>query len=92
MALDLFLDFCARFTSYFRGGLGGVADRVPTLQPLRPPPGISGQALHVGKLVVTCRCPWRVYTVQYALVSSACKTTHRNMILAVERDVKNNNK
>ena len=26
--------------------------------------------------------------MQYALVSSTCKTTHRNMSLAVERDVK----
>ena len=26
--------------------------------------------------------------MQYALVSSTCKTTHRNITLAVERDVK----
>ena len=28
--------------------------------------------------------------MQYALVSSTCKTTHRNMTLAVERNVKTN--
>ena len=30
--------------------------------------------------------------MQYALVSSTCKTTHCNMTLAVERDVKTTNK
>ena len=30
--------------------------------------------------------------MQYALVSSTCKTTRRNMTLAVERDVKATNK
>ena len=28
------------------------------------------------------------FTVQHALVSSTCKTTRRNMTLAVDRDVK----
>ena len=36
------------------------------LQPLRPPVRISGRALHVGKLVVTCRCP-----VVYSAVCTA---------------------
>ena len=30
--------------------------------------------------------------MQYALVSSTCKTTRRNMTLAVERDVKTTNR
>ena len=30
----------------------------------------------------------RWFTVQYALVSSTCKTTRRKMTLAVERDIK----
>ena len=37
------------------GGLGGVVVRV-LLQPLRLLVRISARALHVGKLVVTCRC------------------------------------
>ena len=43
-------------------------------------------ALHVGKLVVTCRCP-----VVYSAVCTGflhLLTTHRNMTLVVEDDIK----
>ena len=39
------------------GGLGGVAVKSALFQPLRSPVRILALALHVEKLVVTCRCP-----------------------------------
>ena len=39
------------------GGARWCSSYGSRLQPLRPSVRILGQALHVGKLVVTCRCP-----------------------------------
>ena len=67
-------------------GLSGVCKtlEMSRLQPLRPPVRIIGPGASLsGKLVVTCQFTGGS-TVQYALVSSTCKTTRRNMTLAVE--------
>ena len=70
-------------------GLGGVTVRVLASN-LCVPVRISGRALHVGKLVVTCRCP-----VVYSAVCTGflhLQTTRCNMTLAVERNIKQINK
>ena len=70
----------------FLWGLGGVVVRVliSNLCGRR----FESRALHVGKLVVTCRCP-----VVYSAVCTGflhLYTTRCNMTLAVERDTKKN--